>query len=56
MNKPAHGAPARRRHRREKATIDHLVEQAFDSGGQEKQQRPSTTDNGASIEEEVHKE
>jgi hypothetical protein len=56
MNRPAYGAPARRRHRREEATIDHLVEQAFDPEGREKQQHPSTTRNGASIEEQVHKE
>ena len=45
-----------RRHRREKATIDHLVDRVFDAKGQETRQQPSTTDTGASVEEQVRKE
>lgn len=45
--------PNRRRHRREKATIDHLVERVFEPGHR---QQPGTTANGASVEEQVRKE
>jgi hypothetical protein len=56
MNKSSREAPDRRRHRREKATIDHLVGRVFDPESPEKRQHPSTTDSGASIEEQVRKE
>jgi hypothetical protein len=56
MNKTSHDAPDRRRHRREKATIDYLVCRVFDPESREKQNHPSTTDSGAPIEEQVRKE
>ncbi|MBV8737103.1 MAG: hypothetical protein JO266_10280 [Acidobacteria bacterium] len=57
MNKPSSDHPDRRRHRREKTTIDHLVEHVFDSESLENhQQQPATTDSGASVEEQVRKE
>jgi hypothetical protein len=36
MNKPSPENPDRRRHRREKAIIDHLVDRVFDPKGTEK--------------------
>jgi hypothetical protein len=56
MNKSSPDNPNRRRHRCEKAIIDHLVERVFDPAGQEKHQQPATTDNGAPVEEQVRKE
>jgi hypothetical protein len=57
MNKPSSNNPDRRRHRREKATIDHLVERVFDPESLENhQQQPATTTSGASVEEQVRKE
>jgi hypothetical protein len=56
MNKSSPDNPNRRRHRREKAVIDHLVERVFDPAGQEKHQQPATTENGAPVEEQVRKE
>jgi hypothetical protein len=56
MNKPSLDNLDRRRHRREKATIDHLVERVFDPESQENRQQPETTDSGASVEEQVRKE
>ena len=56
MNKPLSDNPDRRRHRREKATIDHLVECVFEPESQESHQRPAMTDSGASVEEQVRKE
>lgn len=48
--------PNRRRHRREKATIDHLVDRVFEQKPREHYQQPGTTENGASVEEQVRKE
>jgi hypothetical protein len=58
MNRPSSDDPDRRRHRREKATIDHLVDHVFDPEGQghDARQQPATTDSGASVEEQVRKE
>lgn len=57
MNKPSLDNPNHRRHRREKATIDHLVERVFDSESLENHRhQPATTDSGASVEEQVRKE
>jgi hypothetical protein len=56
MNRPSSDNPDRRRHQREKATIDHLVDRVFDREGQEHRQQPSTTDSGTSVEEQVRKE
>ena len=56
MNKPNPENPDRRSHRREKATIDHLVDHVFDPKSPEKHQQPATTDSGASVEEQVRKE
>lgn len=56
MDKPSPDNPVRRRHRREKATIDHLVDHVFDPESEENRQRPSTTDSGTPVEEQVRKE
>ena len=56
MSKPSPETPNRRRHRREKATIDHLVDRVFDPESREKKQQPPTTDSGTSVEEQVRKE
>ena len=55
MNKPSPDNPDRRRHRREKAIIDHLVDRVFDPRTTEKHQQPATTDSGASVEEQVRR-
>jgi hypothetical protein len=56
MNRPSPENPDRRRHRREKAIIDHLVDRVFDPKSTDKHQQPATTDSGASVEEQVRKE
>jgi hypothetical protein len=56
MNRSPADNPNRRRHRREKATIDHLVDRVFAPEPGERQQQPGTTENGASVEEQVRKE
>ena len=45
-----------RRHRREKATIDHLVDRVFEPEPREQHQQPGITENGASVEGQVRKE
>jgi hypothetical protein len=56
MNRTSRDNPDRRRHRREKATIDHLVDRVFDPESEENCQQPSTIDNGTPVEEQVRKE
>jgi hypothetical protein len=56
MNRTSPDNPDRRRHRREKATIDHLVDRVFDPESEENRQQPSTIDNGTPVEEQVRKE
>jgi hypothetical protein len=56
MNKPSPDNPDRRRHRREKATLDHLVDRVFDPERTDTEHKPSTTESGAPIEEQVRKE
>jgi hypothetical protein len=56
MDKPARDNPDRRRHRREKATIDHLVDHVYDPESRETQPQPANTENGDSVEEQVRKE
>jgi hypothetical protein len=56
MTKSSSDNPDLGRHKREKATIDHLVDKVFDPKGAEKHQQPPTTDSGASVEEQVRKE
>jgi hypothetical protein len=56
MGKSSAQNPDHRRHRREKATIDHLVNRVFDPEAQERRQQPPTTDSGASVEAQVRKE
>jgi hypothetical protein len=48
--------PARRRHHREKATIDHLVDQVYAPKPAAEDLKDSTTEEGLSIEEQVRKE
>lgn len=55
MDKPTSETPGRRRHRREKATIDHLVDRVFDPEGGEKVRQSPTTQGGASVEAQVRK-
>ena len=45
-----------RRHRREKATIDHLVDRVFEPEPREQHQQPGITENGASVEGQVRTE
>jgi hypothetical protein len=56
MTNPARDNPDQRRHRREKATIDHLVDRVYDPESREPHPQPATTDSGASVEEQVRKE
>jgi hypothetical protein len=56
MAKRASDNPERRRHRREQATIDHLVDRVYDPKTPEKKPRSSTTESGISVEEQVRKE
>jgi hypothetical protein len=56
MNRSSADNPNRRRHRREKATIDHLVDRVFEPEPGEQRQQPGTTEDGASVEEQVRKE
>lgn len=56
MNKPTRDNPDRRRHRREKATIDHLVDHVYAPKEQDTSSTPATTDSGVSVEEQVRKE
>jgi hypothetical protein len=45
-----------RRHKREKTTIDHLVDRVFDDKPAEGHVQSPTTDSGLPIEEQVRKE
>jgi hypothetical protein len=56
MTKSSSDNPDARRHKREKATIDHLVDKVFDPDSAEKHQQPPTTESGAPVEEQVRKE
>jgi hypothetical protein len=56
MKRTSPDNPDRRRHRREKATIDHLVDRVFDPKGRENNRQSATTESGASVEELVRKE
>ena len=56
MNKPSSDNSDRSRHRREKATIDHLVDRAFDPESTDTAHKPSTSEGGTPIEEQVRKE
>ena len=56
MNRSSADNPNRRRHRREKMTIDHLVDRVFEPEPGEQRQQPATTEDGASVEEQVRKE
>ena len=45
-----------RRHKREKATIDHLVDKVYEIRPAERHVQNPTTDSGLPVEEQVHKE
>jgi hypothetical protein len=55
MNKRSLEKIARRRHRREKATIDHLAEKMYEQPHAAEGLKKSTTDKGLSIEGQVRK-
>ncbi|MBV8935748.1 MAG: hypothetical protein JO320_07700 [Alphaproteobacteria bacterium] len=48
--------PTRRRHHREKATIDHLIDRVYTPKPAAEDLKDSTTDDGLSIEHQVRKE
>jgi hypothetical protein len=56
MQKRSRDNSARRRHNREKATIDHLVDQVYEPKPTTEDLKGSTTDEGLPIEEQVRKE
>jgi hypothetical protein len=45
-----------KRHKREKATIDHLVDKVYENRPAEGHVQNPTTDSGLPVEEQVHKE
>lgn len=56
MTKPVNQQATSRRHRREKATIEHLVEQVYEEKRPEGEVHSPTTDTGLPVEEQVRKE
>ena len=56
MNKPSSDNPARRRHHREKSTIDHLVDRVYAPKPPSEDLKNPMTDEGLSIEKQVRKE
>ena len=56
MNKRSPDNPTRRRHNRDKATIDHLVDRVYVPKAENKNLKESTTDKGLSIEKQIRKE
>ena len=56
MNKQSSDNPAHRRHNREKATIDHLIDRVYAPKAEGDNLKGSTTDAGLSIEKQVRKE
>jgi hypothetical protein len=56
MDKPSVDKPTQRRHQREKATIDHLVDKVYEEKPSEGHLQSPTTDSGLPIEEQVRKE
>ena len=55
MTRSSDDNPNCRRHRLEKATIDHLTDHVFDPEHRERRPQPGTTESGASVEEQVRK-
>jgi hypothetical protein len=56
MTKTTNDKASSRRHRREKATIDHLVEEVYEENRPEGETQSPTTDTGLPVEEQVRKE
>jgi hypothetical protein len=55
MNKPSLEKVARRRHRREKSTIDHLADKVYKPEPAVKDPKEAITEQGLPIEEQVRK-
>jgi hypothetical protein len=53
---PANDKITQKRHRREKTTIDHLVDRVYDGKPAEGHMQSPTTDSGLPVEEQVRKE
>jgi hypothetical protein len=56
MDKPPIEKSTQKRHRREKATIDHLVDEVYEKKPAEGHMQSPTTDSGLPVEEQVRKE
>lgn len=56
MTKTANDQPSPRRHRREKSTIDHLVNEVYKERQPQGEVQSPTTDSGLPVEEQVRKE
>jgi hypothetical protein len=56
MNGRSPDNPTRRRHHREKATIDHLVDRVYAPEAEGENLKDPTTNEGLSIEKQVRKE
>jgi hypothetical protein len=55
MTNISNNKASQKRHKREKATIDHLVDKVYEDKPAEAQQNP-TTDSGLPVEEQMRKE
>ena len=56
MTRTSNDQAGQRRHRREKATIDHLVDEVYEDKPAEGHVQSPTTDSGLPVEEQVRKE
>jgi len=56
MTRPSNDQARQRRHRREKATIDHLVDEVYEDKPAEGHLHSPTTDSGLPVEGQVRKE
>jgi len=56
MTRPSNDQARQRRHRREKATIDHLVDEVYEDKPAEGHVQSPTTDSGLPVEGQVRKE
>jgi hypothetical protein len=56
MTNTSKGTASQKRHKREKATIDHLADKLFEPKPQQGHVHDPTTDSGLPVEEQVRKE
>ena len=56
MTNPSNDKARQRQHRRDKATIDHLVDEVYEDRPADGHRQSPTTDSGLPVEEQVRKE